>query len=122
MAKRAPRMELGKQVEVILQLKEQLFISWLLLQRSGLNKDQTFKVAGIIEAFELEDLEGSSDKEELEKLTTFQISGYETQYLLQCLEEVWAGNKMPPERTVTARSVFENLELALLQTQKQEGE
>lgn len=78
--------------DITLTGKMVVFISWLLAQIQGLNKENSRVVGNILDVFDFEDekffVKPSEDYD-------YELSGYEIQFLLDRIEAEWKAEKVP---------------------------
>jgi len=88
--------------------RELIFISWLLVQKEGLGREETRYVSNIVRALDL-DRELRFKPAELEIEVTTELSGYELNWMKTRMDEIYKENKMPPNQAVPAIDLDEYL-------------
>lgn len=98
--------------EVRITESQRIFISWLLAQKSGLDKEGSRMVARIIDEFDLEGL-GSNDIKNLSKESSYFLSGYEVHYIKDQIDLAWKETRVPPAHARNSLVLYELLTEAL---------
>jgi hypothetical protein len=99
---------------------ERVFLSWLIGQIQGLDRDGSRKVARIIDVFDLENFDGI-EAEHRYDAQAYELSGYEIHFLLDELDRLYKERKILPAHAKPSISLYDKLKIAL-DTQTLEAE
>ena len=91
---------------------ERVFLSWMLGQISGLDKEGSRKVGRIIDAFDLENFDGI-EADQRNDAYEYELSGYEIRFLVEEIDRLFDGKKVTPAHAKPAIRFYDRLKEAL---------
>lgn len=94
--------------EFTINNRELVFVSWLLVQKEGLNREESRYVANIVATLDL-DRDLRFEPKQLKEETTYELSGYELNWMKGRLDEIFKESRMPPNQAAAATSLDDYL-------------
>jgi len=91
---------------------ERVFLSWVIGQIQGLDRDGSRKVARIIDVFDLENFDGI-EAEHRYDAQAYALSGYEIHFLLDELDRLYKERKILPAHAKPSISLYDRLKSVL---------
>lgn len=85
---------------------QRVFISWLIVQNQGLDRDGSRKVGALIDRLDLEEL-NVREIDDFEQVYEWVLSGYEIRFLLDELDRLWTEKKVPPQHAKNSIKTYD---------------